>query len=55
VENLDAFTLKLEKFRRCFSWDDVWPLIESSLKDIDIPVYVYMGYHPGQKTEESPN
>jgi len=33
-------------------WDDVWPLIESSLKDIDIPVYVYSGYRPGQKAQE---
>jgi len=33
-------------------WDDVWPLIESSLMDIDIPVYVYSGYRPGQKAQE---
>jgi len=36
-------------------WDDVWPLIENSLKDIGIPVYVYTRYHPGQKAEESSN
>jgi O-acetyl-ADP-ribose deacetylase (regulator of RNase III) len=33
-------------------WDDVWPLIEGSLMDIDIPVYVYSGYRPGQKAQE---
>lgn len=33
-------------------WDDVWPLIENSLGDLDIPVYVYTSYHVGQKAEE---
>lgn len=33
-------------------WDDVWPLIENSLINIDIPVCVYVGYHPGQKAQE---
>ncbi len=28
-------------------WDDVWPLIERSLGDVAIPVYVYAVYHPG--------
>jgi hypothetical protein len=36
-------------------WDDVWPLIENSLKATGIPVYVYIAYHPGHKAEESPN
>lgn len=34
-------------------WDDVWPLIESSLRDINIPVYVYISYHAGQQAKES--
>ena len=33
-------------------WDDVWPLIENSLGDIDIPVYVYTRHHSGQKGKE---
>jgi Predicted phosphatase homologous to the C-terminal domain of histone macroH2A1 len=33
-------------------WDDVLPLIENSLGNIDIPVYVYTHYHPDQKAEE---
>lgn len=33
-------------------WDDIWPLIENSLGNIDVPVYVYTRYHPGQKAEE---
>jgi hypothetical protein len=33
-------------------WDDVWPLIEHSLSGLDIPVYVYAVYHPGQAADE---
>ena len=33
-------------------WDDVWPLIENSLGDIDIPVYVYTRHHSSQKGKE---
>ena len=33
-------------------WDDVWPLIENSLGDLDIPVYVYSTYQAGQKADE---
>ena len=33
-------------------WDDVWPLIEIALGDLDIPVYVYAVYHPDQQAEE---
>ncbi len=33
-------------------WDDVWPLIESNLSGLDIPVYVYVVYHPGQPADE---
>jgi len=33
-------------------WDDVWPLIESSLGGLDIPVYVYSVYIAGQKAKE---
>jgi O-acetyl-ADP-ribose deacetylase (regulator of RNase III) len=33
-------------------WDDVWPLIDNSLGNLDIPVYVYSTYRAGQKAEE---
>ena len=33
-------------------WDDVWPLIENRLGNLDIPVYVYSTYRVGQKAEE---
>lgn len=33
-------------------WDDVWPLIEERLGGLDIPVYVYAVYHPGQAAQE---
>lgn len=33
-------------------WDDVLPLIENSLENLDIPVYVYSIYRAGQKAEE---
>ena len=33
-------------------WDDVYPLIENSLGGLDIPVYVYATYHPGQQADE---
>lgn len=34
-------------------WDDVRPLIERHLGDLEIPVYVYSTYHPGQQAAES--
>ncbi len=34
------------------SWSDVEPLIQQRLGDLDIPVYVYVEYHAGQKAEE---
>jgi len=33
-------------------WDEVKPLIESQLGDLDIPVYIYADYKPGQKAKE---
>lgn len=33
-------------------WDDVRPLIERHLGDLDIPVYVYSTYHPGVTAAE---
>jgi O-acetyl-ADP-ribose deacetylase (regulator of RNase III) len=33
-------------------WDDVWPLIENILGGLDIPVYVYVAYYPGQPADE---
>ena len=34
-------------------WDDVWPLIENTLGNLDIPVYVYTVYLPDQMAEET--
>ena len=33
-------------------WDDVWPVIESRLGELEIPVYVYAKYVPGQQAKE---
>lgn len=33
-------------------WDDVLPLIETALGGLDIPVYLYVVYHPGQQAHE---
>lgn len=33
-------------------WSDVKELLESSLKDLDIPVYIYEGYEKGTKAKE---
>lgn len=34
-------------------WDDVWWLLENHLGELDIPVYLYVAYHPGQAADES--
>jgi O-acetyl-ADP-ribose deacetylase (regulator of RNase III) len=34
-------------------WDDVWPLIENNLGGLDIPIYVYVDYHPSQAANEA--
>ena len=34
-------------------WQEVWPIIERSLGDLDIPVYVYSVYHSGKQAVES--
>lgn len=33
-------------------WHDVRPLVERHLGDLDIPIYVYATYHPGQAAAE---
>lgn len=33
-------------------WDEVKPLIEAQLGDLDIPVYIYVGYQKGVKAIE---
>ena len=35
------------------SWDDVQPLIQEQLDDLDIPVYLYSRYIPNQPAKES--
>lgn len=34
------------------SWDHVAPIIESQLGELEIPVYLYLVYHPGQQAKE---
>ncbi len=34
------------------NWDEVRPLIERQLGDLDIPVYVYVNYQKGVKADE---
>ena len=36
------------------NWDEVKPLIERQLGDLDIPVYVYINYQKGVKANEPP-
>lgn len=33
-------------------WDAVRPLIEHHLGDLDVPIYVYATYHPGEQAAE---
>lgn len=33
-------------------WKEVEPLIQKQLSDLNIPVYVYTVYHPGQQSDE---
>lgn len=33
-------------------WDEVWPVIQEQLGELDIPVYVYKEYLPKQKAKE---
>ena len=33
-------------------WRDVWPIVQERLGGIDIPVFVYSEYHPGQQARE---
>lgn len=35
------------------NWDDVSPLIQDHLGDLDIPVYIYITYIPDQAAKES--
>ncbi len=34
-------------------WGEVYPLIETQLGDVDIPIYLYTLYHPDQQARES--
>lgn len=34
------------------SWDEVYPLIEAHLGDLEIPVYIYTTFHKGQEAKE---
>lgn len=33
-------------------WDEVWPVIEQRMSDLEIPVYVYSQYRPGEQAVE---
>ena len=34
------------------NWEEVGPIVEQRLGDLDIPVYVYVEFHAGQKAKE---
>lgn len=34
------------------SWEEVWPVLQERLGDLDIPVYVYTEFHAGQQAQE---
>ncbi|MCB9638532.1 MAG: Appr-1-p processing protein [Myxococcales bacterium] len=34
------------------TWEEVYPLIQQHLSDLEIPIYVYTEFHPGQEAEE---
>lgn len=34
------------------TWEEVWPVIEERLGGLDIPVYVYADFRPGQRAVE---
>lgn len=34
------------------AWDDVFPVVEEILGDLDIPVYLYTDYHAGKQAKE---
>jgi len=33
------------------SWEEVWPLLDKHLGDLDIPIYLYTTYHAGEAGE----
>ena len=33
-------------------WAQVWPVVQERLAELDIPVYVYVEFHAGQKARE---
>jgi O-acetyl-ADP-ribose deacetylase (regulator of RNase III) len=33
-------------------WEDVQPIVQNRLGQLDIPVYVYVEYHAGQQADE---
>jgi len=55
VANQDVKSLAITKLATGvggLKWNDVKPLIENHLGDIDIPIYVYEEYHKDQKATE---
>ncbi len=52
-ENLTSIALpKLATGVGGLDWTKVWPIIETNLGELDIPVYVYSVYHQGQQAKE---
>jgi hypothetical protein len=35
------------------SWEEVYPLIQQHLGELNIPIYIYTTYHKGQVAPES--
>ncbi len=53
-ENIESLALpRLATGVGGLDWGEVYPLIETQLGDVDIPIYLYTLYHPGQQAKES--
>jgi len=52
-ENITSLAIsKLATGYGKLDWDDVFPIIQDKLKDLDIPVYVYSTFVKGEKAAE---
>ncbi len=52
-ENIESLALpRLATGVGGLDWGEVYPLIETQLGDVDIPIYLYILYHPGQQAKE---
>ncbi|PIN80620.1 Appr-1-p processing protein, partial [Candidatus Woesearchaeota archaeon CG10_big_fil_rev_8_21_14_0_10_34_8] len=53
-ENIESIALpKLATGVGGLDWEEVKPLIDKHLGDLEIPVYIYTTFHKGQKAQET--